>query len=124
MTTKRNSSCSIDPLGNEINNRPPSSSSRIIFQWDQETSSYRKDEFNPVATEGRLTEEDIDGAFEELKKTQHYVPQKHNCCLWSALALILLGGAAFTVLLIIDDEKNSPDENAPHLQNPGPTPPS
>lgn len=56
--------------------RPKTTSSRIVFPWSEK--KYSKYEFNPVSTEGRITEKEIDEVLHTLENHQLAVPN-HNC---------------------------------------------
>lgn len=88
-----------------LESRPHSTMSRLVFPWDQLSNTYSKHEFNPIATQGVIEEEDIDRVLNSLKTTKNYVP-KRSLCLCFGIFLTFVLYISFIFILIITGKKS------------------
>lgn len=88
--------------------RPQTTNSRIVFPWLM--GEYSKSEFNPVVTQGRASEGDIDRVIQAVKGVEHYNP---NISGWwmCLLPLIMCGGMAI-IMIIFFTSLNKSIENS------------
>lgn len=92
--------------------RPMSNAARTVFPWDAHMHSFSKREFNPVATQGRVTEQDIDNFFNELRKSPNYKP-KNIVCLVLMAPLIMVVGMVVMMVLIFSSASSSSSSSGP-----------
>lgn len=76
--------------------RPQTTNGRIVFQWF--LNNYNKNEFNPIACQGRVTEQDVDRVFAELSKSEHWLPAVKP---WPLLAGLGIGAVVMIVFMIL-----------------------
>ena len=80
--------------------RPASNAARVVFPWSPFTKDYSKNEFNPIATQGRVSAQEVDQFFNSLKAAPNYIV-KTNVCLLLMIPLIMIGGFGLMVFLMI-----------------------
>ena len=70
-----------DALALALMSKPSSCMSRVVFAWDRQCKRFTTTEFNPVATEGRLYQQDLDRVLNQLQTCPNYVPKNPWICL-------------------------------------------
>lgn len=48
------------PMQIAVCQRPQSSATRVVFPYDWAIKSYTKTDFNPIITQGRVSEQEVD----------------------------------------------------------------
>lgn len=96
-----------------LETRPQSNYSRLVFPWDELSESFAKHEFNPVHTQDRLSEEDIDRVLNSLKNSKFYIPAKSK---WAYCAIFLCFALFFLYVIILTmiasrSNSNKDDQN-------------
>lgn len=89
-----------DPFQIAMAQRPMSSAARTVFPWDPFTHSFSNREFNPVATQGRVTEQDVQNFFNELRKCPNYKPKNVGFIICLAPLIMIVGMIIVMVLVI------------------------
>lgn len=95
-----------------LETRPQSTYSRIVFPWDQLSKQFTKHEFNPVQTQDRISEDDIDRVLNSLKKSKDYLPNQSKwltCGICSFMILFFL--YIFAVVAIFGRRNSKDDDN-------------
>lgn len=102
---------------------PETSINRIVFLFKRVPEEvFSKKDFNPVATQGIITEADIDKFFEELKNSPHYLYPDVRCevCalyLITTIVLCLIIGVTMANLIDISPptSSNQSKDNGPSV---------
>lgn len=100
----------------ELNNRPHTSFSRIVFPYKAQTKKFEKFEFNPLTTEKKLTEEDVDRVLKALEKSKDFKPSIPKIIM-IILALLVLTALALILILAAKFEQSLENRN-PAQANP------
>ena len=96
-------------LQKAIKERPASSATRVVLPWDYEGKHFRKDEYNPIQTEGRMTTSDLENSIEQLKQSKHYKPDNFTWIMCIGIAVMLVSTAAYIIIMITGFSKGNND---------------
>ncbi len=96
----------IDPLTMALLQRPQSTMAKIVFPWCRISNSFLKSDFNPIATQGRVSDSDIEQVFSALKTCPNYQikPPYWLLCL---IPLIMFGGMGLMLGLLLGVRSSS-----------------
>lgn len=91
--------------------RPTTSAIRVVFPWDKELKTYSKEEYNPISTEGRISQNDIDNTIEELKKSPHFEIENYWCYTIFGVGIAIIGLILYFIFLFsnLGDDNNDSD---------------
>jgi hypothetical protein len=92
--------------------RPATSAARVVFPWDAHMNAFSKREFNPVSTQGRVSDADIERVFQALKQSPNYkIP--NMLCLILMIPCIMIGGMILMMVLIFSSASSSSSSSGP-----------
>lgn len=107
MSRRNNNNRSL--LSIALETRPHSTSSRIVFPWDQLSQSFSQHDYNPIATQGVVSEEDVTRVLNSLKSSKDYIP-KRNKCLQCSIFLCFVLYFAYIFLVVSIGGKGDKDD--------------
>jgi hypothetical protein len=97
MVYRRQGGHQVDALTSAIMQKPAGTMSRIVFTWDRQSNRFDTSTFNPVFTEGKFTQQDIDRLLSQVEKTPNYIPANP----WYCLAIVMPIGIILTMFLYL-----------------------
>ena len=94
-----------DPFMLELNMRPMSDHTRIVFPWDVALKTFQKNEYSPVVYGSHISQAEVDNFLQRLSKCPNY-EIKNYVWVICLLPLIMFGGFGAMVALIITGNRS------------------